>query len=633
MFCKNCGANVNDGEMFCPACGVKQDVVETPAAPQQPVYNEAPSFQQAPAAPAAKKGFDLNALKELTKHKLFKPVAAVIAVLLVVCIVLVPVLGTVGAAKEVDFYLYATDKGELFVKYPKDKEGKEITDDLADEDMIYYVADKKLLFFVEDDDATLCYVNVSKKELKPEKVAKDVDDFAVSADGKTVWYESDGDLYVSDLKNKNKIESDVYSFFINEKGDKCTFFVRDEKAEDDLEAYDIFSTNKKGKVKEVVTEVSNCLGYSREEGVVFYQNREEIYSVAVGANKAKKVLAIENWSEESDIDICGVVSAKEFYYTIDETIDTMDFITDDHDAKADEEADWEDKEATARHYIRESFKEDTVSSTELHYVKGGKDKGVIATGVNGYPSFNSELGYLRFSAQTVNKDAKVNIDDLADAYVNYDYEDENSKSYYDVLNDSVYGEYSYNLVIDGKVNVIASAEDAEDLEVKDIRIDEKGKTLYYINEYDEEDNSGKLYSAKISGTKLKAAKELYSDVYSYGLTEKGNVVTLREYDEGTATLYVDKKEIEDDVYSWTVAQDGTIFYRTNFKDGSFTLMQLNGKKGVKIADDVRSFAALGKNDVMFIDEDFELFQYNKKDSKSIDDDVLGVMVLPSYNII
>lgn len=631
MFCKNCGANVNDGEMFCPSCGVKQDVVETPAAPQQPMYTEAPAFQQDPAAPAAKKGFDLGAL---TKHKFFKPAVAAIAVLLVLCIVLVPVLGSFGAAKNVDFYLYVTDDGELFVKFPKDKEAKEVTDDIADdEDAIRYVADKKLLFFVEADDSTLYYVNISKKDLKPEKVDKDVDSFEVSKDGKLVWYESDGDLYVSDFKNKNKIEKEVYNFYLNEKGDKCTYFVRDDKEEESLEAYDVISTDKKGKKKTVAEDVSHCLGYSREEGIVFYQDREEVYSVSIGASKAKKALTVENWSKDSNLDIEGVISAKEFYYTIEEEIDAMDFISDSYDAKADEEADWDDEEAKARHYIRESFKEDTVSSTELHYVKGGKDKGVIATGLNGYPSFNSKLGYLRFSAQTVNKDAKVSIDDLADAYINVDYDAEDPETYYDVFNDAIYGDYSYNLVIADKLSVIASAEDYDDLEISSISIDEDGKNLYYIDGYDDKDQVGTLYSAKISGKKLGKAKELYGDVHSYGITEKGKVVTLRDYDDGESTLFVDKKEIEDGVTDWTTAQDGTVLYRTNYKDGSFTLNQVTGNKGVKIADDVVTFASLGKNDIMYIDEDFELYQYKKNSPKNLDDDVMGVTVLPSYYVV
>ncbi|MBE6956577.1 MAG: zinc-ribbon domain-containing protein [Ruminococcaceae bacterium] len=43
MFCKSCGAPINQGETFCPACG-------TPvAAEQQPAYNTTPSYNAAPS--------------------------------------------------------------------------------------------------------------------------------------------------------------------------------------------------------------------------------------------------------------------------------------------------------------------------------------------------------------------------------------------------------------------------------------------------------------------------------------------------------------------------------------------------------------------------------------------------------
>ena len=319
MFCKNCGTSMNDNEMFCPACGTKQDVAEQQAAP---------AFGAEATAEAKKAPFDI---KGLTQHKLFKPLAAVIAVILVICIVVVPVLNSFGSAKA-EFYLYATSSGELFVKYPKDKKGKEITDELGSSE-VYYVDEKELLFYKEKDDSTLYYVSLGKKELKPVKVDKDVDSYRVSSDGKTVWFMSDGDLYVSNLKDSNKIESDVSDFYINEKGTKCTYFVRDDDEENSLEAYEVISTNKKGKTKTVAENVSYALDYSDEEEVIFYQDKETIYSVEVGANKGKKALEVADWSEDSNLEIVSIISAKEFYYTIKEEIDAMDFISDSHDAE------------------------------------------------------------------------------------------------------------------------------------------------------------------------------------------------------------------------------------------------------------------------------------------------------------
>lgn len=630
MFCKNCGSNVNDGELFCPSCGAKQDVAEN-AAPQQPGFQQEP--QEAPVvnAPEAKKGFNPDMLKGLTKHKLFKPLAAVIAVVLVICIVIVPIFGTVGSAKKADFYLFQTEDGEVYIKYSKDKEAKEVTDEYCDD--FTYVADKKLLFFVETDGSTLCYVNVSKKELKPVKVDKDVDSYSVSEDGKTVWFMSDGDLYVSDLKNSEKVEKDVYDFYVNEKGDKCTFFVRDNDEEENIKAFDVFSTGKNVKIKTVAEDVSDAIGSSRKEGYVFYQDREVIYSLEIGASKAKKALTIENWSSDSGVSVYGITGAKDFYYTINEEYDLIDFVSDSYNAEEDKDAEY-DTDGYYRNNIRSQIDDEeypeTIISRSLHYVKGGKDKGVIATGVN-YPSFYSEYEYLRFSSQTINVDAKVNIDNLVDAYKNYDYDDEDSKHWRDILTEAVYGDYAENLAIEGKVNVIASAESMDDLSVAVFSFDEKGKKLYYFKDYDEKDQSGDLYCAKVSGKTLKEGKVLYNDVWKYGITEKGQVITIRDYEDGEGTLFIDKKQVSggDDVSSFYIAQDGTIFFRSDVKNGKYTLNQVNGSKSVKIADDVSSFAALGKNDIMFIDDDAELYQYNKKSSKSIEEDVMSLGIIYS----
>lgn len=46
MYCENCGAKLNDGDVFCTVCGTKA-VEETPVQPQQnPYYQSPPSYRQ-----------------------------------------------------------------------------------------------------------------------------------------------------------------------------------------------------------------------------------------------------------------------------------------------------------------------------------------------------------------------------------------------------------------------------------------------------------------------------------------------------------------------------------------------------------------------------------------------------------
>lgn len=43
MFCTNCGAQVNEGDAFCPACG---SPLKAPVPPTQPGYQQPPQYQQ-----------------------------------------------------------------------------------------------------------------------------------------------------------------------------------------------------------------------------------------------------------------------------------------------------------------------------------------------------------------------------------------------------------------------------------------------------------------------------------------------------------------------------------------------------------------------------------------------------------
>lgn len=58
MICKNCGADVEDGVRFCPACGAKTEAGQQPAAPEAPApAPEIPSPEIRPEKPARKGGW------------------------------------------------------------------------------------------------------------------------------------------------------------------------------------------------------------------------------------------------------------------------------------------------------------------------------------------------------------------------------------------------------------------------------------------------------------------------------------------------------------------------------------------------------------------------------------------------
>ena len=97
---------------------------------------------------------------------------------------------------------------------------------------VVYSEDCKKLFFTTDraetGDYTLKCIDTSKTE-DVVTVSKNVTNYQISADGKTVVYVKGGTLYKSDLDESQKIMDKVASYSVSQNGKKVVFLTRDSK--------------------------------------------------------------------------------------------------------------------------------------------------------------------------------------------------------------------------------------------------------------------------------------------------------------------------------------------------------------------------------------------------------------------
>lgn len=97
---------------------------------------------------------------------------------------------------------------------------------------VVYSEDCKKLFFTTDrtetGDYTLKCIDTNKTE-DVVTVSKNVTNYQISADGKTVVYVKGGTLYKSDLDKSQKIMDKVASYSVSQNGKKVVFLTRDSK--------------------------------------------------------------------------------------------------------------------------------------------------------------------------------------------------------------------------------------------------------------------------------------------------------------------------------------------------------------------------------------------------------------------
>lgn len=685
--CPYCGNYLAEDAKFCNTCGASLAAAPSQEAVQSEdvaLFLQGESAAEQPDFVMPGQGTDDSQQKAEGKpRKKFRKgwIFAGVGVLLAVAAVLVY------------FFVFKKDKLPSFALYVKDDQlvyskftdkttfeltDKLLTDDLELEDLmddyrngvVQTDQDGKRIFFPdrfseenldEDGDVesfNLYYRDVKKAGSEPVKVDSDVEDYIINYTGTKVLYKKEGNLYIHDLEDKEKIDNDVWSYYHSPDLSKVIYTIKEEEESYDKTLY--YWEEGQDEPQRLTDEIHYVEYITEDFSTVYYtksngsesDSSENLYKFDIKNDKSEKIA--------SDIYVvCAIYDSGEIYYTQEKELvsDPMsDWVIDekkDSDAKmtqpeypyysdystysayeaAKEYYDdvlwpaWEEK--LARDSLREQIARETltISAYTLCYYDGEDSKEIA----------DLKYGYDYAQAWDAQVMAVIVLNEVNLQQVKLS----EIESVWDVRSKVMDADVGSVALVIGNKLVDLKHEDATDISfVKD------GSLVYYTTDYSEEEDTYDLYKASISGDKLGKAERVDSNVEGYTVLLNGSVLYTKDVvqtkeeteDGGTRTsatfdLYMDGEKIDSDVVGARPQKDGTVLYMTDMDadEECGTLKCYKKGKKTKIADDVYTYNALPNGDILYLtdydleDMEGELYRYSGKKSKKLDDEVSMIL--------
>ena len=672
MFCPNCGTEISDDSVFCANCGANiggenneqpQDAVQEAQAEE--VAQETAAEEVAPEAETATEGaadpvFTAETYEDVKKGGSLKKIiiaAASVIVVLLVAFCAYKFISPMFGNDEIDYskypVVYVKDDEINLLPHGK-KEAYELTDEGSISD-VQFTKDGKTVFYPgsASDDGTydLYYKKAGSEKAEGKKIASDVSYYILIPDTNNVLYESDGDLFFSDLKKETKLAKDVSSWDVDEDFKKIIY------TDDDN---DLYITNIAGKAKseKLDKDVTSIVYGSTNFDTIYYVNDDgDVYmrkgkkSEKIGSEYydlevvAGKLYAIKEESKEYEFedlvedDLTAKLGVDEYMH-----LKRPSYYSDNYDDEYDEwydecsddyyDLDYDIREAldmcTQIDNIRLQIEQNPIkkSSYSLYVLEKDEFKKLDSNLSNGY------IDYQRLEEDkdsvvyyTKGEEGKVKKIKLSD------YEDDMYSVYSDVAYGSSESEKAtFCVVKDGKIITGPTVKDS----LSDVEISENGKYVYlFTTKTDDEtyQTKGDLVRYTIKSKELGDEKEILSGISSYTYYEDDFIVARKNKKEDKKELigYIKGKEVEisDDYVRSYGYEDGEFYYLNDCDEetGEGDLLRYNGGKSVTVAEDVYEWSVYGNSKIVFLrdysDDGGELCITNSKGKKVqvIDDEV------------
>ena len=632
-FCGSCGAQLSGGEAggggasFCPKCGEA-----VPAGAEH-----CPKCGASLQAEPEKKGFQAPPKKAL-----------MIGGGVVAAIVIVAAAATLmgGGGSAADYALYLKDDQLVYTNLKEDGDW-EITSDLTDGEeatpsdalalslMVMMSEDAKRVFFPDRGGDAIYYRETGDPEGEATRVDTDMDDYAINTSGTLVTYLKEGDLYQSDLTDKERIASDVEAFWVTNDGKTVTYFNTDD-------GYYRWTSGSES--EKLVSNITNIEYVSDDLSEVLYVKDGSLYRQTGTEEPVKITSDVEN--------VVRILDSGELYYTksASDELSVMDYIEDDlassdaamqpveypdyvwsfdydtteayQAAKAQRDQQMEAynayRDKLDRDEMREELKESTIQQNryELYYYNGTEE--TLVTDSLAYSWLTASAADKAVVLAEVRDEASASKVKLSE--IDYAYEAESRVR--EMLNT---GTQYY--VIAGSTMLALETDDAESFQM-----DAEGKTIYYMDNLSEEGDTGDLYKVTVDGDQVGAPEEVELDVYSYSLQEDGSLITRKNMKDGEGDLCLNGQEVDYNVSSYQYMEDGSLIYFTDWNDeDDYGTLRIYDGEAATIAEDVHEMALTANNTVLYLGEysgkhqTGTLYLYSGSEPTKLDDDVTAVV--------
>ena len=632
-FCGSCGAQLSGGEAggggasFCPKCGEA-----VPAGAEH-----CPKCGASLQAEPEKKGFQAPPKKAL-----------MIGGGVVAAIVIVAAAATLmgGGGSAADYALYLKDDQLVYTNLKEDGDW-EITSDLTDGEeatpsdalalslMVMMSEDGKRVFFPDRGGDAIYYRETGDPEGEATRVDTDMDDYAINTSGTLVTYLKEGDLYQSDLTDKERIASGVEKFWVTNDGKTVTYFTEEDG---------YYRWTSGGESEKLISNVTDIEDVSDDLSQVLYLKDDALYRQSGTEDPAKITSDVNS--------VVRIFDSGELYYTksASDELSVMDYIEDDlassdaamqpveypdyvwsfeydtteayEAAKAQRDQQMEAynayRDKLDRDEMREELKESTIQQNryELYYYNGTEE--TLVTDSLAYSWLTASAADKAVVLAEVRDEASASKVKLSE--IDYAYEAESRVR--EMLNT---GTQYY--VIAGSTMLALETDDAESFQM-----DAEGKTIYYMDNLSEEGDTGDLYKVTVDGDQVGAPEEVELDVYSYSLQEDGSLITRKNMKNGEGDLCLNGQEVDYNVSNYQYMEDGSLIYFTdwNAEDDYGTLRIYDGEAAT-IAEDVHEMALTANDTVLYLGEysgkhqTGTLYLYSGSEPTKLDDDVTAVV--------
>lgn len=217
MLCDKCGKENNDDVVFCVKCGSQ-------IAPDR-TNQEKPMGYGLSAAPETRKNFDFkNFLIGIVGVAIAIGVYAGLSFLLSYFFAPTPPPGILPSQHPVAY----VKEGSLYISPYGTKKTYMFDENCKTDEFALVSEDGKHVFYTDENDSNaLYYKKVSDHDGKSLLLAKNVSDYSITKKGKTALYLRAGSLYVHDLKESRKIDSDVIQFYLS-RDEKCVLYNKED---------------------------------------------------------------------------------------------------------------------------------------------------------------------------------------------------------------------------------------------------------------------------------------------------------------------------------------------------------------------------------------------------------------------